>query len=404
MPLRLNLSFGTQLPLEAKHNFRIDLAAGALYSLFNVVVNQFYVPMAIDAGASNLQVGILSAAPAIGLAFSPLWTGWIEQSSPKTFTIIPNLIGRVLILLPALFISPWVFVYTALVYQLLMGIQAPAYAALMTRIYPAAYRGRLMGYTRVAMGLLMIPIAYFVGIWSDKYGSSGPLAAASAAGILSVLVFWWIKESPAPREPSTLRKRLSLKEQWQYARQNRALVIFLIATTLSGFGNILSQPLYQLIQKERLALSFFEIGMARTTYFTCLLVAYFVVGILIDRFKPEKIVVYGIAAFALAPMLYGLSESFPIVLVGSGIQAIGDAIWDIGILAYVFRLAPGREATVFGLHLLLFGIRGTIGPLLSTGLAETVPFSFMLLTASVLGWIGIVVFMFTFSKLKEHNA
>ncbi|GIQ61645.1 hypothetical protein PACILC2_02130 [Paenibacillus cisolokensis] len=64
---------------------------------------------------------------------------------------------------------------------------------------------------------------------------------------------------------------------------------FLIASSFSGFGNILSQPLYQLIQKERLALSFFEIGMARTTYFACLLIAYFVIGILIDKFDPEKL-------------------------------------------------------------------------------------------------------------------
>ncbi|GIQ61644.1 hypothetical protein PACILC2_02120 [Paenibacillus cisolokensis] len=93
------------------------------------------------------------------------------------------------------------------------------------------------------------------------------------------------------------------------------------------------------------------------------------------------------------PMLYGFSESYPVVLIGSGIQGIGDAIWDIGIMAYVFRLAPGREATVFGLHLLLFGIRGTIGPLLSTGLSETLPFSIMLFAASICGWVGVVIFL-----------
>ena len=393
MRFNFNFSFGGQLSPDATRNFQLDLAASGLFSLFNVVFNQFYIPMAIDAGANSLQVGILSAAPAVGLIFSPLWTGWIEQSSPKMFTIIPNLIGRALILLPALFVSPWVFVVTALIFHLLMGIQAPAYPSLMTRVFPAHYRGRLMGYVRVLMGLLMIPIASLVGIWSDRYGSSGPLAYAAIAGVLSILIYFGLKETVAPAEPSGDRKRLALREQWQYARQNRALVIFLIASSFSGFGNILSQPLYQLIQKERLALSFFEIGMARTTYFACLLIAYFVIGILIDKFDPEKIIVYGIAAFAVVPMLYGFSESYPVVLIGSGIQGIGDAIWDIGIMAYVFRLAPGREATVFGLHLLLFGIRGTIGPLLSTGLSETLPFSVMLFAASICGWVGVVIFL-----------
>jgi len=398
--LKFKFSLGEHLAADAKHNFKIDLIGACTFSLFNVVFNQFYVPMAIDAGASSMQVGVLAAAPAIGLIFSPLWTGWIERSSPKAFTIFPNLVGRGLILLPALFGAPWVFVMTALLFHFMMGIQAPAYASLMTQVYPAQFRGRLMGYVRVIMGLLMIPIAYFVGVWSDHYGSSGPLGAAAITGVISIIIFYMIRVPKSPSVRSNATKRVSFKEQWQYARQNKPLIIFLIASSFSGFGNILSQPLYQLIQKERLALSFQEIGLARTTYFICLLCAFFVIGILIDKFPPEKIVLYGIAAFAVVPMLYGFSESFPIVIIGSGIQGIGDAIWDIGILAYVFRLAPGREATVFGLHLLLFGIRGTIGPLLSTGLADVVPFSVMLLAASLIGWIGVVIFARGIRKQK----
>src|SRR5690349_14486615 len=76
-------------------NVRVDFIATLFFSLFNVVMNQFYVAFALQAGASNLQVGILSAAPAIGLIFSPMWASWIEKSSdPKPFTIYPNMIGR----------------------------------------------------------------------------------------------------------------------------------------------------------------------------------------------------------------------------------------------------------------------------------------------------------------------
>lgn len=422
-------SIASRLSPAAWRNFQFDLAASAIYSLFNVVFNQFYIPMAIDAGASDFQVGILSAAPAIGLMLSPLWSGWIETGSPKKFTIFPNMIGRALILVPALLVSPWAFVVTALAYQLLMGMQAPAYPALMARVYPAEYRGRLLGYVRVVMGILMIPLASLVGIWSDRHGSGGPLAFAAVAGVVSILIYFGLKElkqgsgkqgakeeepsdtasakdkQSAPRSSGKAGGRMSLREQWQYARSNRPLVIFLVASTFSGFGNILSQPLYQIIQKDHLALSFSEIGTARTTYYTCLLIAYFVIGILIDKYNPAKVVLWGLGAFALVPLLYGMSESFPVVLIGSGIQGIGDAIWDIGIMAYVFRLAPGKEATVFGLHLLLFGIRGTIGPLLSTALSGTVPFPVMLFAASVCGWIGVGVFyFFTTSRLSKTRS
>ncbi|HZG84178.1 MFS transporter [Paenibacillus sp.] len=384
--------FGLQMSPDAWNNFRCDFAAATLFSVFNVVFNQFYLPMAIQQGASNLQVGLLSAAPAIGLLFSPLWAGWIERTNPKPFVIWPNLVGRALLVLPAFFGVPWVYVVTALAFHLLMGIQAPAYASLMTRIYPGSIRGRLMGYVRVAMGLLMIPIAYFVGLWIDLGGPQGPLLLAAATGLLSISMFFGLRSSePVPERPAGTR-RASLKEQWAVVKENKPLAIFLAATTFSGFGNILVQPLYQIIQVEYLDLTNVQIGYARIAYFVCLIVALLVVGWAVDRYPPERTLTYGIAAFGAAPLLYGLFGNYPAVLVASGVQGIGDAIWDIGILAYVFRIAPGREAVVFGIHLLLFGIRGSFGPILATALVDVIPIASILLFAAACGFIGTALF------------
>ncbi|MFD2613379.1 MFS transporter [Paenibacillus gansuensis] len=374
-------------------NFRTDFIAAVTFSLFNVVFNQFYVPMAIQQGASNIQVGLLAAAPAIGLLFSPLWAGWIERTTPKPFVIVPNLIGRLLLVLPAFFGAPWVYVATALLFHLLMGIQAPAYAALITRIYPADLRGRLMSYVRIAMSALMIPLSFLVGIWTDFGGPSGPLLAAGLTGMLSILIFTRLKEDERPAAQPAVTKRSSLKEQWQVIRQHPGLAVFFTATTFAGFANILANPLYQIIQVERLGLSNVEIGWARMAYFSSLLVSYFVVGWVIDRFSPKHTLVYGLAAYTLIPLLYGVFFNYPAVIIGSAVQGVGDAIWDIGILAFVFRIAPGREAVVFGLHLMLFGIRGTIGPLISTGLSETVPLEALLFGACLCALIGTALFM-----------
>jgi len=390
--------FGLNLSPDAWNNFRWDFSAAVLFSAFNVVFNQFYVPMAIQQGAGNIQVGLLAAAPAIGLLFSPLWAGWIERMNPKPFVIWPNVAGRLLILLPAFFGVPWVYVATALVFHLLMGIQAPAYAALMTRIYPAPLRGRLMGYVRVAMGLLMIPIAYLIGLWTDIGGPTGPLVLAAATGLVSISMFFGVRTSePAPVR-SAAAKRASLKEQWAVVRENRPLAVFMIATTFSGFGNILVQPLYQITQVELLQLTNVQIGYARMAYYVCLIGALLVVGWAVDRYPPERTLTYGIAAFGVAPLLYGLFGNYPAVIAASGVQGIGDAIWDIGILAYVFRIAPGREAVVFGLHLLLFGIRGSIGPILATALVDVVPIASILLFAAACGFIGTALFWYDNKK------
>lgn len=400
-PLTLHPRLGMRLSPDAWTNFRIDFSGAILFSLFNVVFNQFYLPMAIRQGAENFQIGLLSAAPAIGLLLSPLWAGWIERLNPKPFVIWPNLIGRALIVLPALFGAPWVYVGTALVFHMLMGIQAPAYASLMTRIYPASLRGRLMGYVRVAMGVMMVPLAYFVGLWIDVGGPSMPLLLASVTGVAGIALFFRMRTSDAaPAAPlrRTAAKRASLSEQWQVVRDSRPLAVFLLATTVSGFGNILAQPLYQIIQVEMLELTNVQIGFARMAYYVSLIGSLLVVGWAVDRYPPERTLTYGIAAFGFAPLLYGLFGSYPAVIAASGMQGIGDAIWDIGILAYVFRIVPGREAVVFGLHLLLFGIRGSIGPILSTSLVDVVPIAALLLFAAACSFVGTGLFWYGYRK------
>jgi MFS family permease len=389
-----------ELGPDAWHNFRIDTSASLLFAFFNVVYNQFYIAMALRAGATDFQAGLLVAAPAIGLLLSPFWASFIERSQkPLPYMIWPNLIGRALIILPAFFGVPVVFVAIALVFQLLMGVQAPAYAALIPRMYPPRHRGRLMGNVRVAMVMLMIPMAYLVGWWMDASGSGGPLATAAVLGVLSILLFTRIREAiPATGEtagkPSAGLKREGLRSQWRLVSESRELGLFLLVTTFTGFCNLASQPLYQIIQVDRLELSNVEIGWARIVYYMFLLLAYLVVGWVIDRYSAQRTVAYGLIAYAFVPVLYALFESYPAVLAGSAILAVGDAIWDIGFMTYVFRLAPGREAAAFGLHMMLFGIRGTIGPILSTSLSDAgLPMPALLGAAALFGWIGFLLFL-----------
>lgn len=412
------------MPMTARvwRNLRIDVGATVLYSLFNVVMNQFYIAFALQQGADKLQVGLLAAAPAVGLIFSPFWASWIEKANnPKPFVIMPNTIGRSLLLLPAFFPDPSVYVVTAIVFQLLMGIQAPAYASLVSRMYPGEIRGRLMGYVRVSMGVLMIPLAYVVGSWAEAYGPTGPLVAASIIGVISIGLFNTLKLSkskdpfavaggapaePKVKEPAAERKKkrisFDFKEQWKLVRHNRTLGVFLLATTFSGFGNMFASPLYQIIQVNVLELSNIQIGYARVAYFTALLLTFLIAGVMIDRFPIKYTLVAGIGAYAVVPMLYGVWGTYSAVLLGNAIQGIGEAIWDIGILAFVFRLVPGREAMVFGIHLMSFGIRGSVGPILGTTLTSSVSMSTLLIAASICGWIGTILFIWG-NRGKAHK-
>lgn len=391
---------------RVRGNFRCDLYAAVLFSGFNVVFNQFYVPIAIRAGATPLEVGLLTAAPAFGMLFSPLWGRRIAGRDPKPFVILPNLAGRSLVLLPALFGEPWAFIAASLAFHLLMGVQAPAYAALMTRVYPGEVRGRLMGSVRVAMGLCMIPLSYAVGKWLDIAGPFWPLVAAALFGTASALALLPLRplESlPASGSPERPTNENRQEKGRSSLKGNRALAVFLIATSFAGFGNLIANPIYQIIQVRHLGLTDSEIGTARTVYVACLLAAYLIGGRAIDQMPVRNVLSCGLLAYAVVPMMYAFVPHYGTVLVASGVQGVGDAIWDIGILNYVFRIAPGREAAVFSLHLMLFGIRGSIAPFLSTGLVGVAPFSVILAAASLCGWIGAVLFFTAESPLLRRS-
>lgn len=387
---------GMQMPWKTWWNFRIDFGGSVLFALFNVVVNQFYVPMAIRHGASNLEVGLLTAAPAIGMLWSPVWAHLMRGRSTKPFVLWPLVIGRMSVILTGALLTPVAFLVTAFIVNFMNGIQAPAYPALLARMYPPALRGRLMGYVRVAQGTLLIPLAYVVGQWSQHQGDRWPLIGAALMGTLSVILFSRVREvEPADPQghPEARRRRIHpIFGNWQVARASRPLTIFLVATMVTGFGNLLAGPIYQIYQVHTLNLSNAQIGFTRVLYYVALLVAYFAVGWIIDTWSPRRAMFIGMGAYALAPALYVLDGSFTAVMISCALLGVGDAVWDIGCMSYIFRAVPGREAEAFGLHFLLFGVRGAIAPLVSTAMTHAMSLTDIFLIAIGICALGIALF------------
>ncbi|MCL6445060.1 MAG: MFS transporter [Alicyclobacillus sp.] len=390
------LKLGMMMPRASWTNFRWDFSSALFVSIFNAVFGQFYIPMALRHGASNFQVGLLTAAPAIGLLFSPIWASLVANRSPKPFVLWPNLIARLSLIMVAFLPRPLTFVVISLFINFLGGIQAPAYAALVTRMYPPELRGRLMGYVRMALGFVLIPLAYVIGDWIHMAGDQGPLITAAIAGAISIVVFWNVREiEPAaapqqqPEESPKERFFANVRDQWLLVKHHPALKLFLLATTLAGFGNLLANPLYQIFQVNILNLSSIQIGETRVAYYVFLLIAYFSMGWVIDRFSPRHAMYVGVGAYVVAPMLYALFGSYPAAMLASGCLGVGDATWDIGCMAFVFQATPGREAKVFGIHLMLFGIRGTAAPVLSTLFAKTLPLSWIFVTAAACSLAGM---------------
>ncbi len=383
-----------------RRNFRWELSSAVLGCLFLVVYAQFYVPIAIQHGATNLQVGLMTAAGPIGLLLSPIWASMINNRRPLPYVIYPNMLARLLILLPALHAAPWMFLLATFAMSVLIGVQAPAYASLMANVYPSELRGRLMGYVRVASGVLMLPAVYMVGRWMDRAGGSGPMLAAGVLGFLAFLMFFGMKEA---NTQLVSQSRITFREQLRILAGNRWLLLFFGTTTIVGFHHMLSLPLYPIIQVNVFQLTNVEIGYIRIAYYLMLMLGFLIIGSVVDKHSPITALLISFACHMMVPLLYAMPGNYPAAIIAGGAQGLGDACWEIGCMNTIFRYAPGKEAVFFGLHLLLHGIRGTIAPMLGTTLMDVLPLAYIF-TYSVL-WIavGFVVLLFGSRLLAKRG-
>jgi MFS family permease len=388
----------------SRKNAVYDYTSSCMNGLLYAFAYQFYIPVAIQNGAANWQIGLLSAAPAAGVLLAPLWASLQLGKAPKPFVILSNLLGRLSFLLPAVWGTPWSYVCTLFFFHLMMGIQSPAYASLMTRIYPPEVRGERMGKARMMMCFAMIPISPLLGYWLDLQGSAPPLIWSAITGSLSIGVLAFVKDYDPRFSLSKSTLPPSFFSQLRFVQSNPLLLVFFVATSLCGINYILASPLYSIIQVEHLQLTNLQISQSKVIYFIVLLLSYYATGRIIDRYSPGQTLIFAMVGFMTGPLLYIFFPGYGGVLTANAIYGAADAAWELSILSFIFRMAPGREAVVYSIHLLLFGIRGTIAPIIGTSLVSSMPMTQILCISTACGLLGLLLFIRLFVVKRKAFA
>ncbi|UUZ91761.1 hypothetical protein LJK87_40595 [Paenibacillus sp. P25] len=184
-------------------------------------------------------------------------------------------------------------------------------------------------------------------------------------------------------------------------KENRRLALFLAATTLSGFGNMLASPLYQIVQVQRLELSNVEIGYIRMVYYAMLILAYWLMGWVIDRYSPKHAMYFGIAGFTLVPLLYGAIGTYPFLL--GRRRTAGVCRCDLGyrVPGLYFPHCPGKRSRCLRLASHVVRHPRHDRTALSTALADIVPPPVLFFAAFACGILALLIFV---SEKSSANA
>ena len=172
------------------------------------------------------------------------------------------------------------------------------------------------------------------------------------------------------------------------------LVIGLVglAHMLSHFYQIALGPLFPLLRDE-FSVSYTALGLIISLFYGVSGACQAFVGILVDRYGGDRLMLFGITTMATSVLLMGLAPAYWVLLPLAVTAALGNCVFhpaDLAILTAKMR--PQRLGRAYGIH----GFGGTCGYFLSPiviyyGVASFAGWRAGLIVAGLLGLVAAVV-------------
>ncbi len=373
---RLHPAGGPEVPEVVWHNWRWDLLAGLFSGIYQGCVWTFALQLARGTlHATGFQMGLATAAPALGYLFAILWARQMEGRSKLPFVTLTWLISRGLFLLTPLVVrggaSREMFVSLICLTPILFSVSTPAYTAIMKDIYPDSMRGRLMSYVRVGMYVTMLLTARLMGWWLERgeIDFRWMFALGGLFGVGTSLAFSRLKLPPVSDAHNPPPVGEFLRDTFGILVTNRGYRWFTTSVFITGFGNLVATTLFPIYQVDQFHIKPLQIATMQNITGLISLASLFFWGWYLDRFGALATVLVSVVINCAAPALYAFSTSILwLYLAAASIGAMQTGL-DLGYLNTTLRFAePGRAAQYQAVHSTFFGLRGTLAPLVAVPL------------------------------------
>ncbi len=207
------------------------------------------------------------------------------------------------------------------------------------------------------------------GLLLEHFSYRWVFPGASLVGIAAVAMFANIRVPAAPDESN--REHAGVFDAFRVLLTDRLFRLYAAAFFLWGFGNLILNPVYPVFQVDVLGISNRWVGYLATTASGLGMVGYLYWGRFLDRSGPFRLLLRALACAAVAPLVYFLAHSVPVLLIASAAQGLAMAGGDLGYVNAAMRFGR-REAVAYyaGVFAFLQAMRGIPGPFIGAALAE----------------------------------
>lgn len=410
----LRRHLGRFVPDRVWNNWCWDALAGVFSGIYQGAIWTFALQLARDRlHASGFQMGLATAAPAIGYLFATLWARQMEGRSKLPFVTITWLISRGLFVLTPLLLRgshrTELFVSLICITPILFSVSTPAYTAIMKDIYPDEHRGRLMSMVRIGMAAAMLITAKLMGWWQEHGGLdyAWMFAIGGVFGIGTAFAFSRL------RLPSTLHANTPpppllkfLGQTFSILVHNRGYRWFTTSVFITGFGNLVATTYYPIYQVDRFHITPTQIATMATGLNIASLISLFFWGWFLDRFGSLSTVLVAVVINCFTPVLYALAPNLLWIYLAAVTIGFMQSGIDLGYLNTTLMFAePGRTAHYQAVHSTFFGLRGTIAPLLAIRLLHLLGYNFRtaFLVCTVIILVGVLFQMLSLRSYRRNQ-
>lgn len=347
-------------------------------------IGAFLIVYATRIGASDTQVGMLNAVPAIVNIVFALPTGRLMKGRRlSSIAFWSAAFGRVLylplIFLPLLF-SASSQVNLILFLILLMGLPLTvlnvSFTAMFAEVVPVQQRAYVVGARNAVLSitslLFTLGSGRLLSMVAFPLGYQIVFGIGLLGAILSTLHLFWIRNVSTLALPS-----IEDKKQAHVPLLTRLKTIdrrYLRVITLLFFFHItqwLVIPVNPLLAVHKLKLNDFQISLGGGLFSLVTFLVSFQVARVINRLGNHRSAGYGMIGLSLFPLILSLAKGVDLFIVANLIGGVAWAVLAVALLNYLYENSPENDKAVYMSYYILASngsilIGSLLGPLIAS--------------------------------------
>lgn len=400
---------------DSRRGRRLLWLDGLVSNISESFVANFVNPFALALGATNGQIGWLSALTNLGAALALFPGAQLAERSSRRKPIVVWTAGMAARLaLLAIAVAPLIFRGQATIYAFiaLIALRAfatqlgfPAWSAMLADLVPSGIRGRYFASRNIALAAAALIFTPLAGRLAESIGLPGGYQASFlVAGLIGFVATGIFARIPEPTPQASTAAAGKAEGAWKILRTHPRFAAFTAVAFVWNLSLMVAGPFFSVYVVVNLGASPTQIGLLAAANSVTNIIGQRLWGRLNDRRGPAWVMRVTGLGIPLVPLLYAFATDAWFLI---PVEILSGFLWSGYSLAsfnLLLGLAPAAQRARFSaIYQMAVFSPAFVGPLLGSLLANTVGIRPLFFLSTAGRFIAAILFMFTVRGDQEQT-